>query len=65
VRDIARGADVKSLRLHRLWQSILKVLHELVEARRARALHRRAQRRQRLLETARGRDRDPDDDTRF
>jgi hypothetical protein len=50
-----------------MWQSILKVLNELVEARRARALHRRAQSRQRLLETAHERDREhaEDDDRRF
>jgi len=40
-----------------LRQFILKVVHGLIEARRARALRRRAQGRQRLLETAERSDR--------
>jgi hypothetical protein len=49
-----------------MWQSILRAWNELPDARRARALHRRAQRRQRLLETAHERDREQtkDDDRR-
>jgi hypothetical protein len=52
VRSGEPTADKQSLRLHELWQSILEVVHELVDARRTRALCRRAQRRRRLLETA-------------
>jgi hypothetical protein len=52
VRANGRRAEIPSLRLHELWQSILEVAHELVDARRARALRRRARRRRRLLETA-------------
>ena len=58
--SLARGvqpgwaaADARSLRLHQMWQSISRLGRELIEARRARAFQRRAQRRQRLLETAR------------
>jgi hypothetical protein len=40
-----------------LWQSIGKVVRELSEARRARALRRRAQRNQQLLDAAHKRDR--------
>jgi hypothetical protein len=52
-----RSADNESLRLSELWQSTSKVVHELIEARRARARRRRARRNQRLLETAHKRDR--------
>jgi hypothetical protein len=47
-----------------MWRSILRARNDLSDARRARALRRRAQRRQRLLETAQERDREQtrDDD---
>ena len=57
MRDVRRSADNQSLRLSELWQSMTKKVHELIEARRARALRRRAQRNQQLLETAHKRDR--------
>jgi hypothetical protein len=50
-------ADNQSLRLSELWQSISKRVHELIEARRARALRRRAKRNQQLLDAAHKRDR--------
>jgi hypothetical protein len=43
--------------LSELWQSISKAVHGLIEARRARARRRRAQRNQQLLEAAHKRDR--------
>ena len=57
MRGVRRSADNKSLRPSELWQSISNLVHELIEARRARALRRRAQRNQQLLETAHKRDR--------
>jgi hypothetical protein len=57
VRRVRRSADNQTLRLSELWQSTPKVVHELIEARRARARRRRAQRNQKLLETAHKRDR--------
>jgi hypothetical protein len=57
VFGVRLSADNQSLRLFELWQSMTKKVHELIEARRAGALRRRAQRNQRLLETAHKRDR--------
>jgi hypothetical protein len=51
------AADNQSLRLYELWQSISNVVHGLIEARRARARRRRAQRNQQLLDAAHKRDR--------
>jgi hypothetical protein len=51
------SADNESLRLSELWQPVSKRVHELIEARRARTLRRRAQRNQQLLDAAHKRDR--------
>jgi hypothetical protein len=57
VRVVRFRADNQSLRPSELWQSISKGVHGLIEARRARALRRRAQRNQQLLDAAHKRDR--------
>jgi hypothetical protein len=56
VRRVRSRADNESLRLL-LWHSLRQAVREQLEARRARALRRRAQRNQQLLETAHKRDR--------